>query len=187
MAYEFSKKERDLLKDDVLSPAFQEWLIAFEKGVARPGGRLTASTGTLMREMVLRGPSQYDCALIYENLAIDYFEAARDHWGELHVDYPEPNIWNEHPYYILDVPWSDARQRHAAAAFLAFLLSEPIQKRALEHGFRPGNPNVSVRFPDSPLLRHAKQGLRIELPRMCEPPSDAVLQQLLSSFRRIDE
>ena len=97
-----------------------------------------------MREMVLRGPSQYDCVIIYENLAIDYLDEARDRWGELHVDYPEPNIWNEHPYYILDVPWSDARQRAAAAEFLKFLMSEPIQKHALEHGFRPGNP-VGVR------------------------------------------
>ena len=30
--------------------------------------------------------------------------------GEFRVDYPEPNIWNEHPLYILDVPWSNSRQ-----------------------------------------------------------------------------
>jgi serine/threonine-protein kinase len=187
MAYEHSAKDRNLLQSDVALPAFQQWLLAFEQGVTRPGGPLTSSTGTLMREMVLRGPSQYDCVLIYENLAIDYLQAARDRWGDLHVDYPDPNMWNEHPYYILDAPWSDARQRAAAAAFLAFLTSEPIQKRALEHGFRPGNPSVSVRFPDSPLLRYAKQGLKIDLPRMCEPPKDRVLQELLASFRRIEE
>jgi Ca-activated chloride channel family protein len=186
MAYELSRKEHNLLQSDVAQPAFQEWLKSFEQGVTRPGGSLTPSTGTLMREMVLRGPSQYDCALIYENLAIDYFDAARDHWGELRVSYPEPNMWNEHPYYILDVPWSDQAQRVAAAKFLTFLMSDEIQKRALEHGFRPGNPNVSIRFPESPLLRHAKQGLKIDLPRMCEPPKDRVLQELLASFRGIE-
>ena len=66
-------------------------------------------------------------------------------------------------------------------------MSEPIQKRALEHGFRPGNPSVSVRFPESPLIRHARQGLTIDLPRMCEPPTDLVMQGLLSSVRRIEE
>ena len=30
-----------------------------------------------MREMVLRGPLQYDCLLIYENLAIDYLAGPR--------------------------------------------------------------------------------------------------------------
>ena len=153
----------------------------------RPGGALTHSTGDLMSEMVHRGPSQYDCVLVYENLAIDYLDAARDRWGQLVVDYPEPNMWNEHPYYILDVPWSDPRQRAAAAAFRRFLMSEPIQRRALEHGFRPGSTAVSLRFPDSPLVRHARHGLRIELPRMCEPPSDEVVQDLLAAARGGDD
>ena len=187
MAYHFAKKEHNLTHGDVIEPGFQEWLRNFEKGIARPGGSLTSSTGTLMREMVLRGPSQYDCLLIYENLAIDYLDAARDRWGELQVDYPEPNIWNEHPYYILDVPWSDPRQRAAAGEFLKFLMSAPIQERALEHGFRPGNPAVSLRFPESPFIRNTKHGVRIDLPRMCEPPRDQVVQDLLDSFRRIDD
>ena len=139
-----------------------------------------------MREMVLRGPSQYDCILIYENLAIDYLEDARDRWGELHVDYPEPNMWNEHPYYILDVPWSDPAQRAAAAEYLKFLMSEPLQRRALEHGFRPGNPEVSLRFAESPLIRYARQGILIELPRMCEPPRADVVRSLLASYGRLE-
>src|SRR5208337_4768754 len=107
--------------------------------------------------------------------------AARDRWGELHVDYPEPNMWNEHPYYILDVPWSNQAQRAAAADFLAFLMSEPIQRQALEHGFRPGNPDVSIRFADSPLLRHAQHGLQIHLPGMCEPPRADTIKKLLTA------
>jgi len=180
-------KERNLSHGDVAQPGFQEWLRGFEQGVTRPGGSLTSSTGTLMREMVLRGPSQYDCLLVYENLAIDYLEAARDHWGELQVDYPEPNIWNEHPYYILDVPWSGAQQRAAAGEFLKFLMSAPIQERALEHGFRPGNPAVSVRFPESPFIRNTKLGVRIDLPRTCEPPKHEVVKVLLELFQRMEE
>jgi eukaryotic-like serine/threonine-protein kinase len=187
MAYEFARKDRNLSHSDVAEAGFQEWFRGFEKGVTRPGGALTSSTGTLMREMVLRGPSQYDCVLIYENLAIEYLNSARDRWGELEVDYPDPNIWNEHPYYILDVPWSDAHQRAAAAALLSFLMSAPIQERALEHGFRPGNPAVSVRFPESPFIRNAKHGVRIDLPRMCEPPKQEIVQDLVDAFRRADD
>jgi eukaryotic-like serine/threonine-protein kinase len=186
MAYEYSKKEHNLSLDDIGQPGFLQWLKEFEPGVARPGGSLSHSTGTLMVDMVLRGPSQYDCLLIYENLAIDYLEAARDRWGELHVDYPEPNMWNEHPYYILDVPWSDGAQRAAAAEYLTFLMSEPMQRRALEHGFRPGNPEVSVRFAESPLIRHAQQGIRIELPRMCEPPRADIVKSLLVTYGRLE-
>jgi ABC-type sulfate transport system substrate-binding protein len=137
--------------------------------------------------MVLRGPSEFDCIITYENLAIDYLGTARDRWGELEVDYPDPNIWNEHPYYILDVPWSDSRQQAAAALFLQFLISEPIQKKSLDHGFRPGNPAVSVRFPESPLIRHASHGIKIDLPRMCEPPKFAVVQDLLATSRHMEE
>jgi serine/threonine-protein kinase len=184
MAYEFAGKEYNLSRGEVDRPAFQDLVRRFEGSVVRPGGTLTHSTGNLMREMVNRGPSQYDCVFVYENLAIGYLDAARDRWGPLVVDYPEPNMWNEHPYYILDVLWSDSRQRAAAGAFLRFLLSEPVQRRALEHGFRPGNTAVSLRRPDSPLVRNARHGLRIELPRMCEPPAGEVIRDLLAAARQ---
>ena len=188
MAHEFSRKPRGLTVNTITTNGFQDWLRAFEVGVTRHGGALTHSTGTLMEEMVLRGPSQYDCLILYENLAIDYMRQATDRWGEqgeIYVTYPDPNIWNEHPYYILDVPWSDERQRKAAAEFLKFLLSEPIQRRALEHGFRPGNSAIAISSPDSPIVRNQKFGLKIDLPVMCEPPSAEVLTTLLASFRRL--
>jgi serine/threonine-protein kinase len=186
MAQQFVGKEQGSSLSGTTQRGFSAWLESFEGDVARPGGSLSPSTGTLMREMVLRGPSQYDCLLVYENLAIDYLEAARDRWGELHVDYPDPNIWNEHPYYILDVPWSTQEQRAAAATYLRFLMSEPVQKQALEHGFRPGNPEVSVRYPQSTLVRLDHQGLKIDLPRMCEPPKADGIKKLLSTFSRIE-
>ena len=79
------------------------------------------------------------------------------------------------------MPWSSQEQRSAAAVYLKFLMSEPIQRRASEHGFRPGNPEISVRLAESPLIRHARNGLRIELPRMCEPPRAETLKKLLES------
>jgi hypothetical protein len=186
MAYEFVHKERGLTTADVTQVPFQVWLQEFERGVVRPGGSLSNSTGNLMREMILRGPSQYDGLMVYENLVIDYLEAARQRWGDLQVTYPVPNLWNDHPYYILDVPWSNREQRAAAKQFLEFLTSEAIQRRALEHGFRPGNPAVPVRFAESPLVRHQAQGLTIDLPRVYEPPRAEVINDLIASFRRIE-
>jgi hypothetical protein len=188
MAYEFSGKQRGLTDKDIAQEPFQTWLGTFERGVTRHGSSLTHSTGTLMEEMVLRGPSQYDCLMLYENLAIDYMRIATERWGEqgeFYVAYPDPNIWNEHPYYILDVPWSDDRQRKAAGDFLHYLMSEPVQRRALEHGFRPGNSAIAVNSADSPLVRNQKYGLKMNLPQMCEPPAADVVKTLLDSFRRI--
>jgi hypothetical protein len=97
MAYDYAGKERGLEVRDIMTAEFQQWLARFERGVARPGGSLTHSTGTLMKEMILRGPSQFDVLMVYENLAIDYLKAAQGRWGELFVVYPERNMWNEHP------------------------------------------------------------------------------------------
>ncbi len=184
MAYEHSRKERNLLQSDVTQPAFQQWLQTFEQGVTRPGGSLTSSTGTLMREMVLRGPSQYDCFLIYENLAIDYFEAAKDRWGDLHVDYPEPNLWNEHPYYILDVPWSDSAQRAAAGAFLAFLMSEEIQKLRLGARLSAGESqrvgSVSRESPAAPRQARAEDQSAADV-RTAQGPSPGRAPNVISA------
>lgn len=189
MAYEFAGKQRGLTVRDIAAERFQEWLRSFERGITRHGSSLTHSTGTLMEQMVLRGPSQYDCLVVYENLAFDYMQAAIQRWGtdgEFYVAYPDPNVWNEHPYYILDVPWSDNRQRKAAADFLKFLMSVPVQRRALEHGFRPGNPEVPVNSPESPLVRSQKYGFKLSLPVISEPPTGDVTMNLLGSFRRLE-
>jgi hypothetical protein len=189
MAHELSGKQRGLTVSDIADEGFQTWLRSFERGITRYGDSLSHATGTLMEGMVRRGPSQFDCLLADENLAIDYMEAAIQRWGtegEFHVAYPDPNFWNDHPYYILDVPWSDDRQREAAANFLKFLMSEPVQRRALEHGFRPSNPAVPVNSPESPLVRHQKYGVKINLPARSDPPSADVTTNLLGSFRRLE-
>jgi len=168
---------------------FQDWLRSFERGITRHDISLSHSTGTLMEAMVLRGPSQYDCLVVYENLAIGYMQPAIQRWGaggEFHMVYPDPNVWSEHPYYILDVPWSDDRQRKAAADFLSFLMSEPAQRSALEFGFQPGNLAVPVSLPESPLVRNQKYGLKIDIPVVCEPPSAEVATNLLGSFRQLE-
>jgi hypothetical protein len=65
-------------------------------------------------------------------------------------------------------------------------MSEPVQRRALDHGFRPGNPSVPVNSPESPLVLDQKYGLRLSLPVMCEPPPAEVITNLLGSFRRLE-
>jgi hypothetical protein len=189
MGYELSGKRAGLGAEDITRAGFQKWLQAFERGATRHGSVLTHSTGALMEEMVLGGPSQYDCLLLHEKLALEYLQVAIEHWGEageLAVDYPDPNTGNEHPYYILNVPWSDARQRQAATEFLRFLKSERIQRRALADGFRPGNPAVPVDDPGSPLVRARKYGLRTDLPPLCQPPRAELVEALLGSFRQIE-
>jgi len=179
-AYSYQKKTQDLTLKDVVDVGFQNWLQGFERGVSG----LSNSTGNMMREMVLKGPSSYDGLLVYESVAIDYLKNAEGRWGQLRVVYPEYNAWNDNPYYIIDAPWSSKDQRKAAETFLNFLLSEPIQKESLNHGFRPANANVPVKFPDSPFVKYADYGIKIDLPKICNSPPGEVVNNLLQSWQR---
>ena len=180
MAYEFHKKSRGLELKDVLDPGFQTWMADFERGVSG----LSHSTGTMMRDMVLRGPSTYDGLFVYENVVIDYLKSAEGRWGELRVEYPKRNMWNDNPYYVLDVPWSSADQKKAAGRFLEYLLSVPVQQRSLEHGFRPGNPEVPVKAAGSPFLAYQRFGLKPDIGEICEAPRPEVMTNLLASWQR---
>jgi ABC-type Fe3+ transport system substrate-binding protein len=179
-AYSYHNKLNNLNLKDVVDVEFQSWLEKLELGA----NGMSNSTGNMMKEMVLKGPSSFDALLVYESVAIDYLKNAEGRWGQLRVVYPEYNAWNENPYYVLNVPWSSSDQRKAAGKFLDFLLSEPVQKESLNHGFRPANTNVPVRFPESPFVRYAGSGIRIDLQKICEPPKAEVVTNLLASWQR---
>jgi ABC-type Fe3+ transport system substrate-binding protein len=180
MAYDYHQKGRGLTLQDILDPGFVAWLREFERGVSG----LSNSTGNMMREIVLKGPSAYDALVVYESVAIDYLKNAEGRWGELRVIYPQRNAWNENPYYVLDVPWSSAEQREAAGKFLDFLQSEPVQKQSLVHGFRPGNPAVPVRFAGSPFVAYQRFGLSVDLGEASETPRAEVINNLLAGWER---
>lgn len=179
-AYDYHGKQQGLELQDILDPGFQGWM----DGVERAVSGLSNSTGTMMKDMVLKGPSAYDALFVYESVVIDFLKNAQGRWGDLTVAYPEKNMWNENPYYILDVPWSGQEHRKAAEAFLAFLMSEPIQQQALAHGFRPGNPAIPIKTAESPFTLFAGRGLRIDLPSVCEPPRAEVINNLLAAWQR---
>ncbi len=179
MAHDFHQI-RTLGMAQVMDAKFQVWLTAFEKGVAG----LSNSTGNQMKEMVLKGPSAYDGLCVYESVAIDYLRNAQGRWGDLRVTYPVPNAWNDNPAYIIDAPWNTADHRAAAGRFLDFLMAEQAQRKALEHGFRPGDPAVPIKDPGSPFLDLAKYGLRIDLPEVVQAPSGEVIQNLLTGWQR---
>jgi Ca-activated chloride channel family protein len=179
-AYSYHHKTKDLSLKDVLDVGFQKWLEELERGASG----MSNSTGNMMREMVLKGPSSYDALYVYESVAIDYLKNAEGRWGSLRVVYPEYNAWNENPYYIVNATWSTPDQRKAADTFLNFLLTEPIQKESLNHGFRPANPNVPVKFADSPFVLYAENGVQVDLQKICEPPKAEVVNNLLASWQR---
>jgi ABC-type Fe3+ transport system substrate-binding protein len=179
-AHEFHKKQRGLAMGDLLQPAFQAWFTKMQSGVSG----FSNSTGNMMRDMVLRGPSTYDGLFVYESTVIDYLKNAEGRWGGLKVAYPKINLWNNNPYCIIDAPWSTPAHRKAALAFQEYLLSAPVQAEALKYGFRPANPDVAVKTPESPFTIHAATGLKIDVGAVAEPPRADVISNLLALWQR---
>ena len=146
---------------------------------------LSNSTGNMMREMVLKGPSTFDALFVYENVAIDYLKNAEGRWGRLRVVYPDlQHVERQsvlHPRRALEQPTSSGRR---PAKFLDFLMTEPVQKQSLVHGFRPGNPSVSIKAPDSPFVQLGRRRVADRSDDICEPPGVGVIANLLASWQR---
>ncbi|MCA8910391.1 MAG: substrate-binding domain-containing protein [Planctomycetes bacterium] len=180
MAYDYHKKIKELTLKDILDPDFQTWFESLEKGVDYS----VHSTGTLMKRMVQMGPSKFDCVMVYENVAMENVATAAGRWGDIRVVYPERNVLNDNPYYILNVPWSDDAHKKAAKVFLDFLMSERIQRLSLNHGFRPGNVRVPIKFAGSMFNDLAGYGIKVDLNTVCEPPTGAVLTNIQDNWQR---
>jgi Ca-activated chloride channel family protein len=152
-------KQRGLTLEDLQDEALNEFLTAVESSIIHYG----RSTGFFADRMFERGPSYLSAAVMYENLVVEQEDKRLS--GESTqlpavAIYPkEGTFWSNHPYAILNAPWVTDEQRAAAQDFETFLLDTPQQIRAIEYGFRPADPSISL---TSPL--DAKHGVDILQP-----------------------
>jgi ABC-type sulfate transport system substrate-binding protein len=168
---------------DLLDPKYQEWIRQLERGVPE----FEASTGTFMTDMVRFGPSKYDIAVVYENLAISQIANAQGRWGNLKVYYPPLTLWSDHPAAVLQAEWVTPKQEEAARQWLRYLRSRPVQEQALAFGFRPADPAVPIKTRDAsnPFTRLAEHGILVEVPPVAEVPQGPVVRNLLTMWSRV--
>jgi Ca-activated chloride channel homolog len=91
--------------------------------------------------------------------------------------YPkEGTLEADHPWLVLRAPWVDEAKQRAAASFLDYLRSEPIQARFQEAGFRSseGRPG--------PQLSQASGLLPDQPTRILAPPAPKVVAAALESW-----
>jgi hypothetical protein len=183
MTLEYYKKTSGLEISHVLKPEYQTWVKEIEKGVTK----FESSTGTFMTDMIRFGPSKYDIAVVYENLAIAQLENAQGRWGNLHVYYPGTTVWSDHPVALLQGPWITDAQKKAARSYLAALRSRASQERALGYGFRPADTSVPLKTADArnPYTRLAQYGVQIDIPPAATPPTAAVVRNLITMWSRV--
>ncbi len=185
MGYGFYDKQDSLTVPDATAQRFQDFVKAIESG-RRAQDFAASSTGPFMENFIRQGPSLYDVVIVYEATAIAEMPRAVGRWEPLRVFYPSINIWSDHPACLFAGDWVTPAQRLAAGQLVDFLMSTPVQQRALKQGFRPGNLDVPVIAQDSdnPFHRYADVGVRVDVPRIAASPDGAVLQALLQTFQR---
>ncbi|MCW8130187.1 MAG: protein kinase [Planctomycetota bacterium] len=180
MAHAFKKvKDRPLTLEDVASEEFQAWAKAFA-----PMLRNRALGVGVLKDMILRGPSAYDGVFENESQVISTIADAEGRGRELVVSYPEINMWNDNPFYILEVPWSAPAQREGAKAFYDFVMGEEAQKQAVLLGMHPGNLKVGMLGEGSPFKKYASMGIKFDVPITVDPPGPEVIESLLESSKR---
>lgn len=180
---EYYHKRSGLTVGDLLDPKYQEWIRQLEKGVSK----FEPSSGVFMTDMVRFGPSRYDVAVVYENLAISQIANAQERWGALKVYYPPLTLWSDHPAAVLQAEWVTEAQKEAARKWVKFLRSRPMQEQALKFGFRPADPSVPIKTADAsnPFTRLGDHGILVEVPPVAEVPQGPVVRNLLAMWTRV--
>ena len=183
MTLEYHGKTTGLEVADILKPKYQDFIKELEKGVPK----FEVSTGQFMTDMVRFGPSKYDIAVVYENLAISQIENAQGRWGNLKIYYPNTTLWSDHPIAVVKADWVTPAQKAAAKVWIDYLKSRPMQELALSFGFRPADPTVPIKTADSknPFTRLAPQGVKLQINPMATPPDGQVIRNLMMMWSRV--
>ncbi|XYH99318.1 substrate-binding domain-containing protein [Sorangium sp. So ce1128] len=155
--------------------AFAERKDSLRQALGRCEGGLDEapeSARLLTESMINVGPGRYDGVMTYEHLALPALKRLGAHESSLRdarIIYPQPTIVNEHPALFIR---PDPAQKQAASRWLDFLLGKEMQEKAIQYGFRPANPNVSIRASDvdeNPFLDLRRYGVELD-PDLREPP-----------------
>ncbi|MBE2183654.1 MAG: substrate-binding domain-containing protein [Anaerolineae bacterium] len=112
-----------------------------------------SSRTTEFRQYISQGPDYLDFVALEENdvIAINRGQTQYQPPEQLVALYPkEGTFWHEHPMGIVNADWVTQEQRDAAAVFVDYVLTEPVQELIMTYGFRPANPDVEIGFPFVP-------------------------------------
>ena len=94
--------------------------------------------------------------------------------------YPkEGTLYSDSPLYVLNADWVTATEKKAAQQFIDFVQRPSAQKKVLEFGFRPGNPDVAIGTPIS-----KTNGVDPDQPStLLQVPDPPVMLSLLQKWR----
>lgn len=166
---------------DVTNPDFQKWLKELMGSVTAISG---ASAYTA-EDFALLGYSVGDGGQMLESDLLANMAGIANRWQDpLAVRYPKYVTWFDFPFSVWIGPETSAAEKNAALDFQKYLLSQPVQDKAVNYGLRPVNAEVSVDRPDSPFTRWKDAGITpvVQRTSAMRSPDRDVLQALLRWF-----
>lgn len=109
-----------------------------------------SSRTTEFKEYIAQGPQYLDFVALEENdlIYINQGKAQSKPPEKLIALYPkEGTTIHEHPFGIVNASWVSEEQTAAAKVFTDYVISEKVQQKVLENGFRPVNSNIALGYP----------------------------------------
>ncbi|HEX6236495.1 MAG TPA: substrate-binding domain-containing protein [Acidimicrobiales bacterium] len=190
-AYAATGRSAGLSGEDLDAPAVDEFARGVESAVVHYGDTTLTFLENWYRADQRGNPYQYVSAVAVEEKSVldynagnpdgilDAGEEPRPPRVPLVAIYPEEGtIYSDNPLIVLDAEWVGEREKEAARLFVEFVQAAPNQERALDHGFRPANPDVPV---GDPIV--ASNGVDPAPPEtLLEVPEPAVLARLLDDW-----
>nr|MBC7245788.1 substrate-binding domain-containing protein [Chloroflexota bacterium] len=166
---------------DVTNPDFQKWLKEL-MGAVTDFSSLGAYS---VENLALFGYSMGDGGQLLESDLLVNMAGILTRWQDpLVIVYPKYVTWFDFPFTIWMGEETTALEKNAALEFERYLLQPETQKRAVQLGLRPANPEVSVTESDSLFVKWQDQGAMTIVPRttMMRFPDRDVLLTLLRWF-----
>lgn len=189
--YAGTGKQSDLTLEDLNRPDVDTFMRGVESAVVHYGDTTLSFLNNLYRNDRGGLGLTYVSAVAVEETSIiaynrgnpdgvlDPGEQPRPPRVPLVAIYPKDGtLFSDNPFFVLNAPWVNQTQQRAARQFETFVQLPENQRRVLEFGFRPGNPNVAVGEPIS-----ARFGVDPTQPKASlGVPEPAVLVRLIEKW-----
>jgi Ca-activated chloride channel family protein len=167
---------RRLGLDQVRDEAIQEGVRRIENLIRHYSSRTTE-----FKEYIAQGTDYLDFVALEENdlIYINQGKTEVKPPEKLVALYPkEGTFWHEHPMGVLTADWVTSEQREAARVFIDYVLTETVQRRIMDAGFRPVNPAVTLGYPFVPENGVTAQGPKTVL----DVPAPNVVAEIQQSW-----
>ncbi|MGH9243289.1 MAG: substrate-binding domain-containing protein [Acidimicrobiales bacterium] len=190
-AYAATAKTSALSAEDLARPEVIDFATTVESAVVHYGDTtLTFLNNWYRADQRGTALTYVSAAAVEEKSVIDYNagnpdgvldpgEEPRPPREQLVAIYPkEGTLFSDNPLFLLDADWVSDDEREGASLFSDFVRESDAQRRVLEFGFRPGNPDVAIGEPIS-----AENGVDPNQPQtLLEVPEPGVVVDLLDRW-----